>query len=156
MKYSELLNEIRLIIREEVKTALLQNELLQERKQFKQVNLASSTPKRALKTPIKASTPKQEINYSSNPLLNQILNETATSKVSYMDSMIDEYEEWPTMNYNINSRMPVMNTQHNVIPTTDLDGRPVDVTNLDPGVEKALTKDYSALMKAINKKKGLR
>jgi hypothetical protein len=39
-----------------------------------------------------------------------------------------------------------------VAPRTDIDGRPV--TELAPEVEQALTRDYSALMKAINKKKG--
>jgi hypothetical protein len=41
-----------------------------------------------------------------------------------------------------------------VVPTTDIDGRPVNVNNLPEDVVSALTKDYSALMKAIDKKKG--
>ena len=41
-----------------------------------------------------------------------------------------------------------------ILPKTDIDGRPVQIENLDPAVEKALTKDYTALMKAINAKKG--
>jgi hypothetical protein len=42
----------------------------------------------------------------------------------------------------------------NAIPTTDIEGKRVDVNSLPADVTKALTRDYSALMKAIDKKKG--
>jgi len=43
----------------------------------------------------------------------------------------------------------------NMMPTTDIDGRPVDINNEQvAAVGAALTKDYSALMKTINAKKG--
>jgi hypothetical protein len=42
-----------------------------------------------------------------------------------------------------------------VAPTTDIDGRPVDTNNQEvANVMGAMTKDYSQLMKAIDKKKG--
>jgi len=42
-----------------------------------------------------------------------------------------------------------------VAPTTDIDGRPVDTNNQEvANVMGAITKDYSSLMKAIDKKKG--
>jgi len=42
-----------------------------------------------------------------------------------------------------------------VAPTQDIDGRPVDTNNPEvANVMGAITKDYSQLMKAINKKKG--
>ena len=42
-----------------------------------------------------------------------------------------------------------------MIPTKDSDGRAVDMNAvMNSGVGNALTKDYSGLMKAINKKKG--
>ncbi len=46
-------------------------------------------------------------------------------------------------------------TPQSMIPTKDSDGRAVDVNAvMSSGVGNALTKDYSGLMKAINKKKG--
>ena len=46
-------------------------------------------------------------------------------------------------------------TPQSMIPTQDSDGRAVDVNAvMNSGVGQALTKDYSQLMKAINKKKG--
>jgi hypothetical protein len=42
-----------------------------------------------------------------------------------------------------------------MMPTTDIDGKPVDTNNEQvAAVGAALTKDYSALMKTINAKKG--
>lgn len=41
-----------------------------------------------------------------------------------------------------------------VAPTTDIDGRPVDTNNQVANVMGAITKDYSQLMKAIDKKRG--
>tara|TARA_Y100001938_G_C8034748_1_gene402701 strand:+ start:82 stop:528 length:447 start_codon:yes stop_codon:yes gene_type:complete len=46
-------------------------------------------------------------------------------------------------------------TPQSMIPTQDSDGRPVDVNAvMNSSVGQALTKDYSGLMKAIDKKKG--
>ena len=46
-------------------------------------------------------------------------------------------------------------TPQSMIPTQDSDGRAVDVNAvMNSGVGQALTKDYSKLMKAIDKKKG--
>jgi len=42
-----------------------------------------------------------------------------------------------------------------VAPATDIDGKPVDTNNPEvANVMGAITKDYSQLMKAIDKKKG--
>ena len=44
-----------------------------------------------------------------------------------------------------------------VAPSTDLDGRPVNMKNEQvASAVTAMTKDYSALMKAIDKKKGVK
>jgi hypothetical protein len=63
----------------------------------------------------------------------------------------NDFSEWPTMN----SRP----TSKSVMPVTDINGNRVDVNQLaqteqGAAVVSALTKDYSALMKAIDKKKG--
>jgi hypothetical protein len=41
-----------------------------------------------------------------------------------------------------------------MVPTTDTEGRPVQNVHVPEEVASALTRDYSSLMKAINKKKG--
>jgi hypothetical protein len=46
-------------------------------------------------------------------------------------------------------------TPQSMIPQVDSDGKAVDVNAvMNSGVGQALTKDYSGLMKAIDKKKG--
>jgi hypothetical protein len=45
--------------------------------------------------------------------------------------------------------------QASIMPMTDTEGRRVNTQELPDHVVSALTKDYSALMKAIDKKKGL-
>ena len=86
--------------------------------------------------------------YSENSMLNDILNDTAPLK---------ENSDWSTMNFRsemaqsfgMNSSEPV------VAPATDLQGRPLNTNNEQVAtVVNAMTKDYSALMKAIDKKKG--
>ena len=62
----------------------------------------------------------------------------------------NDFSEWPTMQRGVS---PSMKTK-SVLPATDLEGRPVNPDNLPDEVVNALTKDYSALMKAIDKKKG--
>jgi hypothetical protein len=91
-------------------------------------------------------------------MLNDILNETGAFQsegpMSMMNENIDysgDFDEWPTMQMNgLAGRGQVANT----IPTVDTEGRYVDASKLPEVVVQNLTKDYSALMKAIDKKKG--
>lgn len=83
--------------------------------------------------------------YIKNPMLNEMLNEVADSG------------EWRNLNdtqFGANQAQSFMQG-NSVAPTTDIDGRQVDTNN--PEVAKTMgtiTKDYSQLMKAIDKKKG--
>jgi N-acetylglucosamine-6-phosphate deacetylase len=64
----------------------------------------------------------------------------------------NDHSEWPTMR-----NMSGMSNKIGVasmLPTTDTEGRPLNNVHVPEEVANALTKDYSALMKAINKKKG--
>jgi len=75
--------------------------------------------------------------YTSNSSLNNILNETANS---------GEFDEWPEVSANtLRSRFAGM--QDGVVPQTDINNRPVDTSKLDPTLSKALTRDYSELVK---------
>tara|TARA_B100000900_G_C20512294_1_gene688560 strand:+ start:665 stop:1183 length:519 start_codon:yes stop_codon:yes gene_type:complete len=107
------------------------------------------------------SKPKPKKNFSKDKVLNGLLTETYES------------DEWRNMNGNsmytsqnaqgfgranmaemigYGSSQPTVN---NMAPTVDPDGRPMDVNLEGTGVGKALTRDYSALMKKLNSKKGV-
>ena len=86
--------------------------------------------------------------YSENTMLNDILNSTTP---------LQENSDWSTMNFKSemaqsfggNTSTPM------VAPVTDLQGKPVNTDNQQVAATvNAMTKDYSALMKAIDKKKG--
>jgi hypothetical protein len=99
--------------------------------------------------------------FSKDSMVNQILNETYESN------------EWQNINSNgimftsqqaqgfsrgnmaemlgYGSSEPTIN---NMTPTIDPEGRPMDVNLEGTKVGEALTRDYSALMKTINAKKG--
>lgn len=96
--------------------------------------------------------------FSSNPLLNEILNDTdMLSSNDYMEDInekinYNDYSEWPTMQV-------VMDRKTAAVPPilTDVDGNRFDTTKLaqtDAGaaVINALTKDYSAILKAAQAK----
>ena len=88
-----------------------------------------------------SKTKKVTKNYTNNPMLNEVLNDTS----------IGEFEDYPTMgNFKSDMRNQFMAMQGNVSPTTqmtDINNRPVDVSNLGDGLDKALTRDYSELVK---------
>jgi hypothetical protein len=92
-----------------------------------------------------APTPAPRRQYAKNSMLNDILNETGPLR---------ENNSWNSMNFNSQMAQSYANTPA-VAPPTDLDGRPVNTGNEKVAtVVNAMTKDYSALMKAIDKKKG--
>jgi len=89
----------------------------------------------------------------------------------FSDLLNETVDHWPTMgggtltannaqgmNRDAMSSMMGINrpaSPSSMIPTKDSDGRAVDMNAvMNSGVGNALTKDYSGLMKAINKKKG--
>ena len=91
----------------------------------------------------KTSKPKT---FVKNPMLNEMLNQTMNDG------------EWRTMDSQFGSNQAqrwVDNGSTSAAPTQDIDGRPVDTSNPEvANVMGAITKDYSQLMKAIEKKKG--
>ena len=150
MNSKDFIQALRKVIREEVQVAVRT-----ELKQFGSVISESKQTKPTYTETIKPKVNQQPKKYTANPTLNDLLNETSGFRgdgpMAYMEEQIDynDFSEWPTMNSKP-AAAPVM---------TDLEGRRVDMNQLaqteeGAAVVNALTKDYSALMKAIDKKKG--
>jgi hypothetical protein len=103
--------------------------------------------------------PKPKQQFTKNSMLNDILNETGGFRsenpyAAMNESVVDysgDFDEWPTMQMGASMGM----SKAAAIPSVDPEGRPINPANVPDEVVNAITKDYSALMKAINKKKGL-
>jgi hypothetical protein len=159
MNTKEFIQTIRKVIREEVQIAV-RNELdkfsseLNESRVKKTTDKTSYTKSFTKQDSSNISTNSKKVirKYTENPMLNEILNETA-----YDPKIIDynDYSEWPTMPQNTNKNpQPVYN-----VSSFNIDGQTVNTTELSktPGgaaVAAALTRDYSKLMKHIEAKKG--
>lgn len=96
--------------------------------------------------------------FVENPMLNEMLNETAESgEWRTMDSTFGANQ---AQGFNRQSMAEQLGyggdtpTTQNMMPTIDPDGKPLNVNIEGTAVADALTKDYSALMKTINAKKG--
>ena len=158
MNSKDFIQVLRKVIREEVQVAV--------RKELSNLNTSINEEKEPVKLTTYASTIKrtparQKKQYTSNPMLNDILNETAgfTSEgpAVYLEESVNEinyndFSEWPTMR-----RTPGPAAAPTVL--TDINGNRVNANQLaqteaGAAVINAVTKDYSALMKAIDKKKG--
>jgi hypothetical protein len=99
-------------------------------------------------TPIrtKRSKPIKRKTFSKNSILNDLLNDTASS-TNFSDMNTGPLVE---------SGLSMMSSEPDVAPMTDIDGRPVDTSNeAVANVLNIMNKDYSALMTAIDKKKGI-
>jgi hypothetical protein len=156
MNSKDFLQALRKVIREEVQVAV-RTELTQfssvitETKKQPTTTVSNYTEsiKPIAKQPVKKTL-------SKNSVLNDLLNETrgfsSEGPAVYMEEQIDynDFSEWPTMNSRPTPTVSVL---------TDVNGSKINAAELaqteaGAAVVNALTKDYSALMKAIDKKKG--
>ncbi len=148
MKAKTFENLIRKVVREEIDYALrreiktLKEDLRDELKptitehKEKMVEIPEAT-KTSLREKIMGNEPikqRKKQNFVSDGTLNDLLNETAAGDT------------------NLNSgNAPVSLSQ----PFSTSAPLPMDTTGMPKSVANAVTRDYSGLMKAINKKKGL-
>ena len=105
------------------------------------------------------SEPKKKVKYTNNKSLNKVLNETVG-----LSKQQQEFEEYPTLSGGTfdKSRMQELmgygqsdegKREMGAVDTLKKAGK--SVKDVPEHVTNALTRDYSGLMKAINKKKGL-
>lgn len=146
MKKSEIKTTIRQIVREEVAMAI--HEVITELKQPPQLMTAATGEIRKTK-PKKKVVEKKD--YTSNSVLNDVLNETAQS------------EEWKTMGggkFDSSKMNELVGGQYGEMmnnSSTNTDGslaRQMGMNPEDPSAD-FLKKDYRAVMKAMDKKKGI-
>ena len=136
---------LRKIIREEVSRAVKQ--VLTESNTNQVTDNISLTEMSAEPMPRRSHTKKK---YTKNPMLNDLLNETAATPAT------QELTDYSTMNFRSEMAEAFgMQRGPRALATTDVHGKPINMSN--EKVAKTvdlMTKDYSALMKAIDKKKG--
>ena len=130
MTKKELVRLIREVVKREIKSAV-QTEL----------NEALTVLENKKPQVNKPTQPRKKKSYTNNSMLNEVLNQTAN----------DGWDEIPQQD--IRNRFATM--QGGAAPTVDINNRPVDKSILEKdGLGKALTRDYSALIKspAFNKR----
>ena len=124
----DLIRLIREVVKREIKSVVKQelNEALGVMEQGKVVNKQKSIL-------------NKKANFTKNPMLNSILNETANNNSG-------EFEAYPEVSAN-SLRSKFTDMQNGALQQMDLNNRPVDTSKLDPSIDKALTRDYSELVK---------
>ena len=174
MKKNELLKIIEAVVRKEVKKQM--NEIFIKEENSSSLTELVSKPltEKEFKEPIrkKQVKPKKEVHYTSNETLNKILNETAGG-VPQGDGGVPQvggYEDYPTLSGEVfdSSKMndvlvgspPGVATseatkqkKRDIGAVQTIKNARVNVDQVPDHVQNALTRDYSAVMKAIDKKK---
>ena len=143
MKTQSFVKLLRKVIREEVRSAV--KEVLNEQTTVSNhgINLSEI---RENPMPNKPVAKKQ---FTKNTMLNDLLNETAATPAS------QEITDWSTMNFRSEMAEAFgMESSPSIAPTTGINGEAVNMNKEGVAATvNAMTKDYSALMKAIDKKR---
>ncbi len=134
--------EVRSVIKAELKPILNEVKIKNHDISLQDVVSLDNTPKQSV-------TKKQ---FVKDPILNEMLNQTAATPTA------PEAGEWASMNFRseMAQAMGMPSSGPQPLATTGINGEAIDMSNKE--VAKTvdnMTKDYSALMKAINKKKGI-
>jgi hypothetical protein len=100
-------------------------------------------------------TPKKKApTFTNNNVLNEILSETYNSgEWKNINDTVYNSQSAKGFNRNAMAEMLGYGQATNIVPTVDPEGNPMNADIAGTAVEKALTRDYSQLMKAINDKK---
>lgn len=169
MDTEKLVKAIQIIVKEELKTIVPKlvkegvkremKQLLRENKELRESLKKPRTPKQPtfMDEPVIENTTQQQRQLSNNPVLNEVLNQTQG-----FNSGQSTGEEYRTMNFTTNAAqggvegMRAQMAAKMGLSDVGMSGQPngVGVSTGNPVVDKALNRDYSGLMKAIDKKKG--
>ena len=154
MKKNELIKIIELVVRKEVKKQMTEI-FINDKEEIKlSETISTPTPKRVIKK-------KSKKQYSKNTALNEVLNNTSPLGSS------NQTEEYPTLGGGVlgSDNMAevlgygnlggVQNKERarEMAAVDTIKKAGVSVDQVPEDVQNALTRDYSGLMKAINKKK---
>jgi len=147
MKSNELKEIIRSVIREELDKTLptLIPKILSEVLSGRQSStIQSNTPTILTKTVVKESVqkPKEIKKYSSNPVLNEILNQTVV-KIPNENSMAGLDSAFKSQAFSGMQMNESVEVPQPVAPVTEEQGKVMNVLN----------RDFRSLMKAVDKKK---
>ena len=148
MTKKELVKIIREVVRREIKKEI--NEIFIKEQTTSKTQLADVISQ--------VSEPKEKVKYTNNKSLNDVLNETVG-----LSTQQNEFEEYPTLGGGTfdKSKMHELmgygksdegKREMAAVDTLKKAGKSVD--DVPEHVTNALTRDYSSLMKAIDKKKG--
>jgi len=147
MTKKELVKIIREVVRREIKKEI--NEIFINEQKTSKTQLTDVIPE--------VSEPKKKVKYTKNKSLNNVLNETVG-----LSRQQNEFEEYPTLGGGTfdKSRMQELmgygqsdegKREMAAVDTLKKAGK--SVNDVPEHVTNALTRDYSGLMKAIEKKK---
>jgi hypothetical protein len=174
MKKQELIKIIETVVSKEVKKQM--NEIFIKEENSSSLTELVSKPltEKKFKDPIRKKYkigPKKEIHYTSNKVLNKVLNETAGGVPQGEGGapQIGGYEEYPTLgdevfdSSKINDVLvgsppgvatteTVKQRKRDIGAVQTIKNARVNVDDVPDYVTKALTRDYSDIMKAIDKK----
>ena len=171
MKKQELLKIIETVVRKEVKKQM--NEIFIKEENSSSLTELVSKPltEKEFKEPIrkKQVKPKKEVHYTSNETLNNILNETAGGVPQGDGTPVTGYEDYPTLgdgtfdSSKINDVLVgsppgvatsevVKQKKRDIGAVQSIKSRGVNVDDVPDHLTDALTRDYSDIMKAIDRK----
>ena len=175
MKKQDLIKIIEAVVRKEVKKQM--NEIFIKEENSSSLTELVSKPitEKDFKKPIRKqykTKPKKEVHYTSNETLNKVLNETVGG-VPQGEGGLPQvgYEDYPTLGdgvFDSNKINDVLAGSPKGAPSSEavkqkrrdigavqtIKNARVNVDQVPEHVQDALTKDYSAVMKAIDQKKG--
>jgi hypothetical protein len=154
MNKKQLIGIIRKVVKEEVKKEL--NEIFTKEETSSQ--LQDIVPEVSVS---KKSTKKEQKVYTDNPVLNKVLNETVGGIMEGASNVQPGQEDWPSMDNKVFTQddtanvvslnKPVVN-RRDMVAADSIAKSGVKLDDVPEATINALTRDYSGLMKAINKK----
>jgi len=165
MKKQELIKIIETVVRKEVQKQMNEIFIKEENSSSLTELVSESKIEKEFKEPIrnKQIKPKKEVHYTDNETLNKILNETAggipQGEGGY-DTMGGGVYGTGKMNEVLAGATGLGNTEgakekkREIAAVDSIKKAGVSVDQVPDHVQDALTRDYSAVMKAIDQKKG--